>query len=137
MTDKMHPAGHMLQAFHDGELDPTVAADVERHCDQCEACKEELVDLERTEQLLAGSSIPELPHSVWHQVRLGRDRDSRFRPALGIAACAAGIVLGVLLGPVRFTAEETGAELAWLETATVWNGGATSSLLAVYETCQE
>jgi len=137
MTDSTHPAGHILQALHDGELDPSLVAGVESHCAECEACRAELADLERMEQLLAASPVPELPRTVWHRVQPGRRRDSRLKPVFAVAACAAGIILGVLLGPVQFTPEETGTEVAWSETATVWDGSATSSLLGVYLTGQE
>lgn len=132
-----HPAGHVLQAFHDGELEASAAADVSAHCEACHVCRAELEELERAEQLLAAYPAPEPPRTVWHRVRPGRERGNRLRPAIGVAACAAGIVLGVLLGPVRFTAEEPGRDSTWAESVTVWNGGASSSLLGVYQTGQD
>ena len=47
------------------------------------------------------------------------------------------VVLGVLLGPIQFNEQETGAELAWSETVTVWSDDATVPLLAVYDSEQE
>ena len=139
MTAFKHPAGHVLQDFHDGELETSAATGVEAHCKQCEVCRAELADLGRTEQLLASVPAPELPRTVWHRVRPGREqeRELRFKPAFGIAACAAGIILGVLLGPIQFGAEKAGSDLAWSKTVTLWDGGTTSSLLAVYQTGQE
>ena len=137
MSDTKHPAGHVLQAYHDGELAPATTTDVVTHCERCAACRSELADLERVGQLLAGAPTPELRRTVWHRVRPGRARESRLRPSLALAACAAGVVLGVLLGPIQFSAEETGTELAWSETVTVWNDDATSPLLAVYQSEQE
>ena len=137
MNDMKHPAGHVLQAYHDGELDPSAAAEVAAHCEAVRGLPGRAGRLQRMGQLLADVPAPELPRSVWHRVRPGRARESRLRPAFAIAACAAGIVLGVLLGPIQFSAEETGTDLAWSETVTVWNGDATSPLLAVYETEQE
>lgn len=137
MNDMKHPAGHVLQTYHDGELDSSTAMNVSAHCEGCAACRAELAALQRMGQLLADVPAPELPHSVWHRVRPGQARESRFRPAFAIAACAAGIVLGVLLGPIQFSAEETGTDLAWSETVTVWNGDATAPLLAVYESKEE
>ena len=86
---------------------------------------------------MVGAPAPELTRSVWSRVRPGRARESRLRPALAFAACAAGVVLGVLLGPIQFGAEETGVDPAWSETATVWSADATAPLLAVYQTEQE
>jgi anti-sigma factor RsiW len=136
MTESTHPAGHILQAFHDGELDSTIRASVETHCQECESCRMELADLERMGQLLAASSAPELPRTIWHRVRPGRAEEPRFKPAFGIAACAVGIVLGLLLGPVQFNAETSETDLALSETVDLWDGGATSPLLAVFQTGQ-
>ncbi len=136
MTDSTHPAGHILQAFHDGELESSLVADVESHCEECAACRAELADLERVEQFLAASPAPELPRTVWHRVRPGRPSEPRFKPAFGIAACAFGIILGLLLGPVPFTAEKAGTVLAQAETVSLWDGGTTSPLLAVFQSSQ-
>ena len=133
MTDTKHPAGHVLQAYHDGELDPSAAAEVAAHCESCEACRAELAELERVSRVLAGAPAPELPRSVWQRVRPDRAAEARFRPGLAIAACAAGIALGVLLGPIPFGEETTETERAWTETATILGGDATASLLDVYQ----
>jgi anti-sigma factor RsiW len=137
MNETKHPAGHVLQAYNDGELDPSAAGEVADHCEHCEVCRSELAELEGMGRLLAGIPAPELPQSVWHSVRPRREREFRLRPALAVAACAAGIIIGVLLGPVRFSAEEAAVETAWSETVTVWSGDVSSSLLGVYQTEQE
>lgn len=137
MNDTKHPAGHVLQAYHDGELDASGSAGVAAHCERCAACRNDLAELAQMADLLAASPAPELPRSVWHRVKPGREPESRLRPVLAFAACAAGIVLGFLVGPVRFVAEEAVAETSWSENVTVWNGEASTSLLAVYQTEQE
>jgi len=137
MTDSKHPAGHVLQAFHDGELGSSEATSVAAHCEHCEHCQAELADLERMGRMLASDPAPELPRSAWPRVRPGRGRESRLRPVFVFTACAVGIILGILLGPIRFSAEETGTELARSEAVTVWIGGATSSLLSVYQSGQD
>jgi len=91
----------------------------------------------RTALLLAASPAPELPASVWRRVRPSRAREPRFKPVFAITAGAAGVVLGILLGPVRFSAEAVDTQVAWTETVTVWNGGASSTLLDVYQPGQE
>lgn len=136
MTESTHPAGHILQAFHDGELDAVPAAGVEAHCEKCAACRAELADLKIMGQMLAASPAPELPRTVWHRVRPGRPREPRFKPAFGIAAGAVGIILGLLLGPVQFNGDKAGTNLTLSETVDLWDGGATSPLLAVYQTGQ-
>lgn len=137
MTDSKHPAGHMLLAFHDGELDQVLAAEVEEHCGQCEICRAELAELELTEKMLARSPAPELPRTVWHRVKPGRRSEPRFKPVFGLVAGAAGIVLGILLGPIQTGSESATNELAWSENVTVWSASATSPLLAVHQTGQE
>ncbi len=136
MTESTHPAGHILQAFHDGELDSSLVVGVESHCEKCKACQAELAELEAMELLLAASPAPELPRTVWHRVRPGRPSEPRLKPAFGIAACAVGIILGLLLGPVQFSAEKVGTDLALSETVDLWDGGATSPLLAVFQSVQ-
>lgn len=137
MNNQKHPAGHILQAYHDRELDPVAAAEVKAHCGICDDCRSELVELDRIGVLLAGASAPELPRTVWHRVRSGHQQESRFKPAFGVAACAAGIALGFLLGPLEFNAEKSDTVLAWSETATVWDSGASTSLLDVFQYEQE
>jgi anti-sigma factor RsiW len=137
MSNTKHPAGHVLQAYHDGELDPPAATEVAAHCERCATCRTELTELRRLDQLLASAPTPELPRTVWHRVRPGQARETRLKPIFAFTACAAGIILGVLLGPITFSTEETRTDLAWSEVVTVWNGSATSSLLAVYQSRQE
>ncbi len=137
MSDSNHPAGHVLQAYRDGELDGPAGAEVAAHCEGCADCRRDLTELEHVGRLLAGDPTPELPRTVWHRVRPGRAREYRFKPAFAFAACAAGVVLGVLLGPIQFGADEINPEVALSETVTVWNGEATSSLLGIYQSVQE
>ena len=137
MTDNAHPAGHVLQAYHDGELDQVQSAEVKRHCEQCEACRTELAELEFTVQLLASSPAPELPRTVWHRVKPGRPTEPRFKPVFGLVAGALGVLLGILLGPIQFDAEKTDDQMAWSETVTVWDVSSSSSLLGVFQTDQD
>lgn len=137
MSDTEHPAGHVLQAYNDGELNQSEAAEVAEHCEHCAICRAELGELERMGTLLADVPAPELPRSVWPSVKPGIEQESRLRPSLAVAACAAGIVLGVLMGPIRFSAEKTVDETEWSETVTVWNEEASVSLLDVYQAGQE
>ncbi len=138
MKEFKHPAGPILQAYHDEELDASTAAQVTAHCEKCADCRAELDDLKRLSLLLTGASAPELPRTVWHRVRPGRPQPSRLKPAFGLAACALGIVLGILMGPIQFSAQnQADTQLAWSETATIWDSGASADLLGVYQTFQE
>lgn len=112
MSSAKHPAGVMLQAYHDGELSAPLRDSVAAHCEQCEECQTNLADLEHLEALLAGAPTPEWSRTVWHRVRADRVPSTTPRPILAIAATAAGIVMGVVLGPVRLNGEEAGADLA-------------------------
>ncbi len=137
MSKAKHPAGPVLQAYHDDELDPVTAAELASHCERCETCRAELAELQRLSGILASTPAPKLARAVWPRVQPGERHGSRFRPAYAIAACAAGILLGVLLGPVRFGEKQAGNELAWMETVTLWDSAASSSLLGVYQSGQD
>lgn len=137
MNNTIHPAGQVLQAFHDGELDTDTKAAVQAHCGQCTECRNEIEELEETTRLLAHSPSPELSRTVWHRVRPGHAREPRFKPVFAFAAGAAGVVLGILLGPVQFNEEIADTQVAWTETVTVWGGSASSTLLDIYQSGQE
>lgn len=137
MTKMEHPAGHVLQAYHDGELAPDRAAAVEAHCDRCAECRSVLDELAAAERLLAAVPAPEMQRSVWSRVDPGRARESRFRPAFALAAGAVGIVIGVLMGPVPDGAGDARETSTWTATVGVWSSGTTSSLLDVFETGQD
>jgi len=133
MTDRKHPAGEQLQAYHDGELEHTVASEVASHCESCESCRAVLAELDQLNSVMASAPTPELPHSIWPLVQSGRQRETGLPPIFAYAACAVGILIGILLGPIQFSTEEVTTDLAWSETVTVWNQQATSSLLSVYQ----
>ena len=137
MTHSKHPNGDQLQAFHDGELSASVTNELDEHCRQCQTCRNILAELDQTDQLLARIPTPELPRTVWHRVQSERRDERRLKPVFGIAACVAGIVLGVLVGPIQFSSEETSSDLAWSDSVSLWSGNTTTSLLTVYQTGQE
>ncbi len=132
-----HPVGHVLQAFHDGELEGNERAAVEAHCEQCADCRDELAALAATAALLASTPAPELPRTVWHRVKPSRSREPRFKPVFAFAAGAAGIVLGILIGPIQMTATATDDTMTWSDSATFWDGGTTAPLLDVFPTGQD
>lgn len=137
MSNTNHPVGHVLQAYHDGELDAAGAAEVTAHCEQCTDCRNELADLERTAALLASAPAPELPRTVWHRVKPSRPRENRFKPAFAFAAGAAGVIFGVLVGPIQMTATAEDDTTTWSASETLWSGGTTAPLLDVFPTGQD
>lgn len=137
MSDAKHPAGHELQAFHDSELDATRSAQIAAHCRQCASCRAELADLERVGDILAAAAVPEMPRTIWHRVKPERKQASRLRPSLAFVACAAGVALGVLIGPIRVDTEVANTDLAWTESVAVWNASVSTSLLTAYQSEQD
>ena len=141
---KEHPAGHVLQAYHDGELGAAEAETVAAHCAACAACRAELAELKRMGELLAATPAPAAARSVWPRLQAARrdaDRaDLRLGPAfaaLAAAACVAGLVIGIWFGPIQVSAEKADSELAWSASSTIWNGDTDASLLDVFTSGQE
>lgn len=137
MIDSQHPPGHVLQAYHDRELDAAERAIVASHCERCLKCQAELAALEDTVRLLATSPSPELPRTVWPRVRPSRAVEPRFKPAFALAAGLAGVALGVLLGPIQFNTDVAETESSWTEVVKVWDGSTSSTLLDVYQSSQD
>ena len=137
MSDAKHPAGHELQAYHDRELEATRSAEVAAHCRRCASCQAELADLERVDNLLAAAPVPEMPRTIWHRVKPERRQASRLRPSLALAAGAAGVALGALIGPIGVDSEVPDTDLAWTESVTVWNAGVSASLFSAYQSEQD
>ncbi len=133
MSNSKHPAGDLLQAFHDGELDLSKAAEIENHCRQCASCTAELTELSRMDHLITSVQAPELPHTVWPQVKPASADESRLRIPLTIAACAAGLAVGILLGPIQLHTSKTISDSIGSQSVTLWDSGTTSSLISVHQ----
>ncbi len=132
MTRMEHPAGHVLQAYHDGELAADEAAAVRAHCERCAECRGVLEELAAAERLLAACPAPGMPRSVWSRVRPAPARESRFKPVFALAAGLAGVVAGVLMGPLPIGADEVRETTTLTGSVDIWSGGTTSSLLDVF-----
>jgi anti-sigma factor RsiW len=132
-----HPEGHILQAYFDGELEAVQADEVQLHCASCDRCRAELTELEKVGAMLASDPDPDLTRPIWNAVRPDRTTEKVFRPALGLAACAAGITIGLIVGTMGQSTTSEVADSSWTESMTIWNGQATSSLLAVYDNSGE
>ena len=79
-----HPHGDDLLLLAYGELDEKATAEVERHLTTCDACREQLVRLERARAALSWRT-PKRTRSVLRWAAVG---------ALAAAAAVAGILLG-------------------------------------------
>src|SRR6185436_6243373 len=53
-----------LQAYFDGELEPEIAAQVNKHLAHCDECAASAFEFERAIELMASAFEDELPHSV-------------------------------------------------------------------------
>ncbi len=136
MTPSEHPTGPELQACHDGELEDTRSARIRAHCASCAACRGELEALASVAALLAADPDRAPVRPLWNAVRPGSRGPvplGRMGWGLGLAACAAGIAAGLVFGPVDQATTAATAKSGWTETMTIWNGQATSPLLAVFE----
>jgi len=142
MKETKHPAGHELQAYHDGELGADARARLADHCERCARCRAELDELERMDDVLGGLDAPELPRSVWPRVAAAHRPADRGRlgTAFGFAAataCAAGLAIGILLGPVDFDAGSETETSVWSGPTSLLSGGSSSTLLEFYQSSTE
>jgi anti-sigma factor RsiW len=142
-----HPPGHIIQAYFDQDLSVEEAAVVQQHCRDCPDCRQALAELGAVKEWLAADRPDEVPDPVWPalRTRLQREAGRRIGPvfALGTAAaCAAGIVLGLLVGapasvgttqgPSDSRDTEETAAVTWSSVAHLWSSGASASLLDIY-----
>ena len=85
-----------VSAYHDGELPPGETEALERHIEQCAACRQELHRLRALSAWLASVSVPAPPEAFL--AHLGRSAPMRrSRTMLRIAEWAAAIAAGVLV----------------------------------------
>lgn len=146
----MKHVANRIQAYISGELAGDQKAAVEKHLDECPACKDEVDRARETWEMLGTMESPRSENgSVWPAVQartFGRetsDRDWFFgagnltRTGLATAAVAAGLMLGVLL-PVGsdhnedvdsgLTDESWLVESSWLSDSSWLGGDATAGL---------
>lgn len=108
-----------LGAYEDGELGPGARADVDRHLESCEGCREALARLRSVGSLLEGAQLPPVPEGFASRVmtearrrateggptrRAGRLPLRRWWPltapmqAAAVLVFAVGLTLGALMG---------------------------------------
>lgn len=138
MKAEKHPRGETLLAYADGELPPQEAATVSDHCARCDDCRRELAGLQEVARLLAVDAAPEIPAPVWPRLAARRQSESeglRLGPAFALgsaAVCAAGLVLGLVIGQPAPSAAEQSATATWVDSGSLWTGSSSSSLLDVF-----
>lgn len=108
------PEEGVLVAYLDGVLEEDARSRVERHVDECDACRERLGTLERASARVGewlAHHDPQVPRRTAYRLHDGPGSGARGRWAL-----AAGVVLAVALaaGPAR----------GWLLERIGWDGGA-------------
>ncbi len=139
MNANDHPRGDILQAYFDAELPAAEAAVVTDHCRDCSDCRAILADLAVVQGRLAADAAELRTDSVWPDVeaRLQRERNRRFGPALAFGtafACAAGVVLGILVGEPAGDGLVDRESDIWTASDYFSSGSPSSSLLDVYST---
>lgn len=101
--------GSEMTALLDGELEPSRAAQVQRHIDACFPCSEEIAALREAASLIDRHHMELEPRTAaWNRVRARLDRHgsvsglgwlivpfSRWKPAAAIAVTVAGLALGL------------------------------------------
>ena len=92
-----------LQAYFDGELEPEIAAQVNRHLAHCDECAASAFEFERAIELMASAFEDELPHSV---------PSDRLRA--NIAAALAGDSVSERISPAAFWRRVLDASIARL-----------------------
>lgn len=141
MKASVHPAGPDLMAYLDDELDQERVKEIEVHCAECSECRE-ILDSFKGVQLRLDSEGPlPLPQPVWPAVEkeLRGDRPLRFGPAFGFgtaAACAAGLVLGLLMGEPALMEGINQETAAWASTDYLWSSSDDSTLLNAFSVDQ-
>jgi len=142
MNGNDHPLGPVLQAYSDGELVGAEAAAVEVHCGACDECREVLAELAAVQDRLQVAAPEAMPSSIWPAVaaQVKREQGQRLGPAFAMgttAACAAGIVMGLLVGTPPTSEQGDSDQVAWTSSSQLWSGSGSASLLDVYSPSQE
>lgn len=83
-----------VSAYHDGELAPAAAAEVERHLTTCAACATELEGYRAMSRSLAATELPKLSNSARRRLRRALEEEraaGRLRIIRALTAVAASV----------------------------------------------
>ncbi len=127
-----HLTDLQLQAVADGEIGGPEAESLLAHCGGCDRCRRELDGIRRVPAARAAGRGDEAPDPVWPRLAAARSsrRPLRVGPVLAagaVAACAAGVALGLFVG-------RTPDKAAGAEGTLLWTDTAGASLLDIFET---
>jgi hypothetical protein len=100
----MHPDDILLNEFVDRTLGPDEHAEIERHLERCDRCRELVTDLGDLKTVAATLRAAEPPPDIWQRIQDAIESDRRLQGTLWWPwlATAAALAMVVLAG-VRFT----------------------------------
>ena len=132
-----HPESHQLLAFLDGELSKQEANEVKSHADSCPQCQNTLADFSSIQDLVQTAKPQLKPQPVWASVARRREKDQSWQPSVSlvfgtVAACAAGLALGLLMGEPKDAGSLVEETKAWASTDYLWSGSDSPSLYNVF-----
>ena len=115
-----------LGAYHDGELPPAQAAEVEEHARRCSACAADLARIRALSQMLKSAQGAQLPPAVLERLHRRVDLTpavSMRRMAEAVAAVAAVVLVtcSALLATASGGSRSAGSLPEGWEMAAVWH----------------
>ncbi len=141
MRTSEHPDGVDILAYLDDELEESRANEIQVHCEVCDECQEMLDGFREVQGRLASEEPMPIPMPVWPGVEkeLRKDRPMNWGPAFGFssaAACAAGLVLGLLMGEPASTVVLNQETAAWASADYLWTSANENSMLSTLSSDQ-
>jgi len=137
MNHNTHPEEQVLLAFFDEELAADKASQVKIHCESCAECQQILTDFAAVQEMVQSNIPVQKPQPVWSAVasKQGGFQHDGFQPALvfgTIAACAAGLALGLFMGEPQGGGYTNKGTEAWASADYLWSGTDSPSLFVVF-----
>jgi anti-sigma factor RsiW len=137
MNHNHHPEEYRLLAFLDEELEAGEASLVRDHLEVCDQCRQTLADFSAVQEMVQCNIPQQTPQPVWSAIATKRSfkNEKNLTPSLvfgTLAACAAGIALGFLLGaPQGGNTAVQGTE-AWASADYLWSEADSPSLFTTF-----
>jgi anti-sigma factor RsiW len=136
MRHRENHVADRLQALVDGELSREEERTVRDHCRECERCASLLRDAEEVYRRLGDLPPARLEESLWPAVQghvHGRAAGRNIPLAVGASAmAAAGILIGLWIGPAFAPRSATESETTWAEMGSLLDDGTVPTLDTVY-----
>ncbi len=139
MNDTYHPEDDQLLAYHDEELATAEATLIKEHCEVCSLCRQTLTGFAAVQEMIQTNIPDQTPLPVWPAVARGRKDNLHqiITPSLvfsTIAACAAGIAIGFLLGAPQSGNTMTQGTETWSSVDYLWSSEDSPSLFTKFST---